>query len=628
MRKFLSGQRCTPEPEPSPPITPASAASYSLFLEPPNDGAFRFSPLKSEREIRVLVLLPGSSEDEIACILDNVFLDDWLTHYEALSYMWGPPEPKFPISVDGATSYIRKNLFHALKALRLPTESRLIFIDALCINRADVPERNRMVASMSQIYQRATKVLVWLEDGDEVSDFAFDKVNQRVPWADRSAPMERATASSLANLFSRPYWRRTWILQEVLSSYNLEVYCGKKVAPWMQFINVMRFVDAKVDQDSDELDKQEKEKLGISFAKWCVGTPGMAILRLQNGETPRQHSLSDLIQMTERCESQCYDIRDRIYGLVSLAMQNEKGLKIEPDYSKTQAQLCIDAFLAEFSKDNAHFRVSSQGTTPKKWLDNDLLASQRSTQHLLEEPLWNSDTRSFPAFLSIVDDSQSHLLRNSFFKASLRGISQVSWTSEPLSANTPSKTLFAHLEVDNLYKQRELCLPESPARVKSAVGKLSVRDWHSTEQLRVRYAWSPQTSCFRTESTYRQMCPPYFMAESSGECVLFLSQNGTLGIASSLLQPGDILCAVEGAQDVHVVMRPRSDNNRIGFRLIGRAVCLSYEESERAIEERLAGLGISTEGGSPGGLLAAIDDAINFTNDASTGPEGEWFCFP
>ncbi|TVY76066.1 Heterokaryon incompatibility protein 6 OR allele, partial [Lachnellula suecica] len=481
MRKFLKVARRTPEPEPSPPVTPALPASHSPYLEPPNDGTLKYKPLRLEREFRVLVLLPGSGEDEIACILDNVYLDDWLTHYEALSYMWGPAEPIFPISVDGGTSFVRKNLLNALKALRHPTESRLLFIDALCINRSDVLERNRMVANMSQIYQRATKVLVWLGDGDEVSDFAFGKVNQNMPWADLSAPLERATASTLANIFNRPYWRRVWVLQELLSGYNLEVYCGTKQAPWMQFIAVMGFLDAKVKQGSEEVGK---EKLGVGFAKWCIETPGMAILRLQNGQTPRQHKMADLIEVCRKCESECYDVRDRIYGLVSITMQEAKGLKIEPDYAKIPAQLCVDTFLADFSKDNAQFRISAQGLTPQPEHGNNLLASQRSNQQLLEEPLWNKDKKAFDALVSVVDKPESYHLRNSFSKASIRGLITISWTSDVLSANSSSKTLFAHLEVDALYKHRDLRLPDSIAKVKSDVAKLSVRDYHSTEQLR------------------------------------------------------------------------------------------------------------------------------------------------
>ncbi|TVY39297.1 hypothetical protein LOCC1_G006270 [Lachnellula occidentalis] len=641
MRRFLTGtRRSVPEPKPAPPgltlapappLTPADS-SLSAYFEPPNahthDGTLKYNPLHGERQFRVLVLLPGSGDDEIACLLDNVFLDDWLTHYEALSYMWGPAEPVTPVSVDGSTCFVRKNLLHALKALRLPTESRLLFIDALCINMADVPERNRMVANMSQIYQRASKVLVWLGDSDEVSDFAFDKVNPRMPWADVSAPLERATASTLTSLFNRPYWRRVWILQEILSGYNLEVYCGTKKAPWMQFVSVMRFMDSKADKDPEEQDN------GIAFAKWCVGTPGIAMLRLQNGQTPTQHKMSDLLKMCQKHEYGCYDIRDRIYGLVSISEKDEDGLKIDPDYSKSQAQLCIDTFLSEFSRDNVQYRVATQNSSQNP-ASNELVASQRSMQALLEEPLWNKDKKTFDALLGIVDEAQSYLLRNSFSKASVKGLGTVAWTSDVLSSSSPSKILFAHLELDALYNNHaqalHLQLPPNIARLKADVAKLSVREYHSTEQLRVRFAWSPQARCFRTESTYRNMCPPYFACDSAGEVRLFVSADGQfVGIASAVIQPEDILCKVEGGEDVFVVVRPRSDSNRIGFRLLGKAVLVRVEGRERKVdnkglEGRVQGLGIFNAGDgtqSPNELIKAIDDAIEFANDVSNAPQG------
>ena len=42
------------------------------------------------REIRLCILLPGSFEEPVACILSVVSLDDKL-EYESLSYAWGSP---------------------------------------------------------------------------------------------------------------------------------------------------------------------------------------------------------------------------------------------------------------------------------------------------------------------------------------------------------------------------------------------------------------------------------------------------------------------------------------------------------------------------------------------------------
>jgi hypothetical protein len=53
-----------------------------------------------ERAIRLLRLLPGNQEDEIECELVEASLDE-LPHYEAISYVWGPPQEREAITCEG-----------------------------------------------------------------------------------------------------------------------------------------------------------------------------------------------------------------------------------------------------------------------------------------------------------------------------------------------------------------------------------------------------------------------------------------------------------------------------------------------------------------------------------------------
>ena len=60
------------------------------------------------------------------------------------------------------------NLYDALSHLRLPSASRLIWADAICINQSDLEERSMQVQLMREIYSRASRVVVWLgPDGGE-----------------------------------------------------------------------------------------------------------------------------------------------------------------------------------------------------------------------------------------------------------------------------------------------------------------------------------------------------------------------------------------------------------------------------------------------------------------------------
>jgi hypothetical protein len=53
---------------------------------------------------------------------------------------------------------VQPDLLAALKALRHPQEDRYLWIDAICINQADIGERNHQVEMMSTIYGQAKRV--------------------------------------------------------------------------------------------------------------------------------------------------------------------------------------------------------------------------------------------------------------------------------------------------------------------------------------------------------------------------------------------------------------------------------------------------------------------------------------
>lgn len=94
--------------------------------------------------------------------------------YEALSYTWGSMEKAVSARVIDETTdrtqtiALGANLADALEHLRLETESRTLWVDAICINQADIEERNAQVKRMGSIYTLAERVVIWL--GPETSD--------------------------------------------------------------------------------------------------------------------------------------------------------------------------------------------------------------------------------------------------------------------------------------------------------------------------------------------------------------------------------------------------------------------------------------------------------------------------
>lgn len=101
--------------------------------------------------------------------------------YVALSYscgMDGSGDASISrrIVVENCTLGIGQNLFEGLRQIFSMEDNELpilpIWIDAVCIDQTNVEERNAQVARMAQVYADATKVYVWLGEGDYTEDNA------------------------------------------------------------------------------------------------------------------------------------------------------------------------------------------------------------------------------------------------------------------------------------------------------------------------------------------------------------------------------------------------------------------------------------------------------------------------
>jgi hypothetical protein len=219
--------------------------SYQIYLN-----------LDGEDEIRLLILGPGNKSDPIYCHLKHANLSENPV-YEAVSYMWGTDQPSYPINISGYTEHVRENLHDALIQLRRTHGIRVLWIDALCINQDNDQERNQQVAQMGMIYSKAENVCISLgrkgsragtlrpKHAQETFDFII-KVSA-VANVKESGLVDLVHSSEelvwVMNFFSLQYWKRLWIIQEVVLAAKLEIYWVESVISWetlQEFLQVVR----------------------------------------------------------------------------------------------------------------------------------------------------------------------------------------------------------------------------------------------------------------------------------------------------------------------------------------------------------------------------------------------------
>jgi len=209
-------------------------------------------PLPDEQSIRLLTLLPGATTAKIQCILQVVDLSLAPT-YEALSYVWGSQDSPTRIICNEIPIRVGPNLAAALQRIRLESRSRVLWIDALCIDQSNLKERSPQVALMQDIYQRASGILMWLgndEDGnveaalsliDKAANLARqeavspiprpEEIKVEVPSLEKNmsrdfpAPQDPSW-EALVQLFRRPYFECIWILQEVYQAVSITTFVG------------------------------------------------------------------------------------------------------------------------------------------------------------------------------------------------------------------------------------------------------------------------------------------------------------------------------------------------------------------------------------------------------------------
>ncbi|KAM0417260.1 hypothetical protein ACHAPT_012771 [Fusarium lateritium] len=318
--------------------------------------------------IRLVELLPGRAGDPIRCNLCIQSVADEQLSYQALSYVWGNPKPEELVDMElgGQKAPVTPHLHCALSHLRLTSTSRLLWIDALCINQENVAERNEQVARMATIYQRASAVLIFLGEEEsnkkrgenlshadlftflnrEVDNYGDDREDdyhkeeqeqQRFKEAIQETGVRRVSLlRTFFHLCSKEWWNRLWILQEYAIASTDPIFI---LGPWQTSGSaLLRDMEMLANEHRRAFRHEETRIRLYNSTPYYPMMQASGVLNCRPARTDGFEYKSWLYPLLISTQSWCMDRRDIIYGRHAL-MQPVLQQLLKPDYSLTAEEL-------------------------------------------------------------------------------------------------------------------------------------------------------------------------------------------------------------------------------------------------------------------------------------------------
>ncbi|CAH0047534.1 unnamed protein product [Clonostachys solani] len=442
----------------------------------PPSSAELYTPL-GPGEIRVLEIFPAwdsDGESTVSCRLVKTNMTRGVK-YSALSYVWGPRLPTKYITINGVTRPVTINLACALKSLRntgaldegrrleggriapleqphhghkrrhhsgsrftraldtmLPgslsgPESVHIWVDAVCINQADLAERNQQVAQMASIYKNAQQVISWLGESDEFHrlDLGLNlvhgiyqslrprqsknpnkrvrvDVNSGLEWVAQQADLlygyEDGKTPNIhwdgaLNIGKCEYWTRVWIIQEIAmarSGADNILLCGDTCATYAEYCAFSAFLGHLAEAGKrlwGPIDNTVRILLSTSHGANTAKNREKQIRAIQNGKFNATMLL--ISAMTHRAT----DPKDMIYGFQSLMSDTQTSV----DYGLSVR----DVYLNWAREDFRAFRI----TDMTMWTSGIGLDSYRNTHGL---PSWFPDLSTLSSLVEVREPIDPH----------------------------------------------------------------------------------------------------------------------------------------------------------------------------------------------------------------------------
>lgn len=455
---------------------------------------------------------------------------------------------------------------------------------------------------MRDIYAKARQVIVWLGDDDESDEEAFDFLNwlatsfnqnkedqfgRRRQWLQIHRENTLQIEHTIA-LLQRPWFTRTWVVQEVASAQKAILVNGHKTISWEDFWTATsRLWDPLFEHSVPlEIFRAQRNIWAIESAKRSVN--GMSVL-----------SLHKLLLATH--SNDCSDARDKVFAILGLATDwLEKG-GLDPDYRPTTtAEEVFRRYAMWDVKNNRSLRILSfaggRPETPQmpSWAPDwriidgeDLLAGNKtktkfSASEDRDPDAWFSDHgRVLNAVGQVVDTIKSKgpqprfsILRKMFAMTN-EGIEEVKnsqkWLQECLKLAVGSNEELTAERYAEFWRTLNCGLThdgfpapaERGAYVKKYLDFLNneVSDFISTTERKSADRWFSAALSLIDNHPEAEI---HALVESdlwrwAAARLLCTTEKGRLASVPKTTQEGDLICILYGG-DVPYILRPLTDD--------------------------------------------------------------------
>ena len=339
------------------------------------DWEYHHLPLLEADAIRILVLDPSEDfEVDLKGQFEHISLSgiNDENDYVAISYVCGELEEYQDEIYIGAgnggeypTISIGPNLTSALRHLRKKDQPVRLWVDAICINHADLTERDNQVNRMRAIFSSAHETVIFLGDeGGNTGRSAWNLLERNSEWAmnergerDYNLPALREELIEFRgnledveiDVLGRPWFQRVWTFQEVVVSKSVSIQCGHRRIAWDDFCKTLLLNPRYHDRYGRSLRWDNRiETVRDIFHTRCIyqethghGNPRPSWYPLVDNYKESSINVLHTLRMARPLQAQ--DPRDKIYALMGISTGIDlRNPLIAIDYSKPYEDVHMD----------------------------------------------------------------------------------------------------------------------------------------------------------------------------------------------------------------------------------------------------------------------------------------------